>query len=467
LPKTPDSDTSTSKEVEITLTDELANCLINPPEDHGFDKLQNDIETSNTITQNLNIDVEADNGLQFFENTGAYKDIEVKDIGNLEDVCEDHRNQKPNDRINDPDREISTICPQVEKSPSSDQLQPDSEDIKENNVSEIKAKHIMHQNMVKEKRPIKRVNQNKKDLTKKSSSAEEPKETPIKSYSAAMKTNVPKSTKPINKEVAVIINNPGNSKPRKRHTVAKGQIPEVKIQEAKEENLRESVSDWKMPSKKGKKKHANTKIVALEIEKQQEIQRIENQDFERSSPSPLPDLVICNDSLLESKGEKSPDNPTAEESKEELKDERKSPIDQNDKENTPPSSDSKSNNNKRKKKKATTKNIADDSTEEKRIIICDNQIDIQQSAMKCFPFDLMQSTNKELLSGVPDVLVVSELGQGINRGFMGLGRLYQGKYIPPEREDISRDGVPKEEKCGDDAIHAENTELKQKDIDLD
>ena len=38
-------------------------------------------------------------------------------------------------------------------------------------------------------------------------------------------------------------------------------------------------------------------------------------------------------------------------------------------------------------------------------------------------------------SGYGDFLVVNELGSGISRGCMNYGRLYQGKYIPPERTD--------------------------------
>ena len=35
-----------------------------------------------------------------------------------------------------------------------------------------------------------------------------------------------------------------------------------------------------------------------------------------------------------------------------------------------------------------------------------------------------------------EMLYVSELGAGISRGCMGFGRLYQGKYVPPDRSDI-------------------------------
>jgi hypothetical protein len=38
-------------------------------------------------------------------------------------------------------------------------------------------------------------------------------------------------------------------------------------------------------------------------------------------------------------------------------------------------------------------------------------------------------------SGYCDVLLVEKLGSGIFRGSMNLGRLHQGKYVPPERSD--------------------------------
>ena len=38
-------------------------------------------------------------------------------------------------------------------------------------------------------------------------------------------------------------------------------------------------------------------------------------------------------------------------------------------------------------------------------------------------------------SAYGDFLVITELGSGISKGCMNYGRLYQGKYIPPERTD--------------------------------
>ena len=62
-------------------------------------------------------------------------------------------------------------------------------------------------------------------------------------------------------------------------------------------------------------------------------------------------------------------------------------------------------------------------------------------------------------SGYGDFLVVNELGSGISRGCMNYGRLYQGKYIPPERTDAL---IP-ECKDNDSAREEESVEVIVKD----
>jgi len=49
-------------------------------------------------------------------------------------------------------------------------------------------------------------------------------------------------------------------------------------------------------------------------------------------------------------------------------------------------------------------------------------------------------------AGYCDVVYVSELGSGIHRGAMGFGRLYQGKYVPPDRCDVVGNITEDEEK---------------------
>merc|ERR1719237_1757873 len=79
-------------------------------------------------------------------------------------------------------------------------------------------------------------------------------------------------------------------------------------------------------------------------------------------------------------------------------------------------------------------------------------------------------------SSFADFLIVSELGCGIQRGCMGLGRLYQGKYVPPERTDgllPEEKRVLEEEKEGEASKQEEEEEETETsatpaaDIDLD
>ena len=69
-----------------------------------------------------------------------------------------------------------------------------------------------------------------------------------------------------------------------------------------------------------------------------------------------------------------------------------------------------------------------------------------------------------------DILVVSELGSGISRGCMNYGRLYQGKYIPPDRTDgLLSQCEDKENTEGENCIEKESQDVKDSaaDIDLD
>merc|ERR1711892_1518818 len=72
-----------------------------------------------------------------------------------------------------------------------------------------------------------------------------------------------------------------------------------------------------------------------------------------------------------------------------------------------------------------------------RIVICDDQIEIENSRAMRRASELVNSYLIDTVkpSGYFDFLVVNELGSGISRGCMNFGRLYQGKYIPPERTD--------------------------------
>jgi len=75
----------------------------------------------------------------------------------------------------------------------------------------------------------------------------------------------------------------------------------------------------------------------------------------------------------------------------------------------------------RKKKKKFGSEDPEESNGGHRVVICDEQISLQ--------------SHEGITSSYSDFLLVSELGSGISRGCMNLGRLYQGKYVAPERTD--------------------------------
>merc|ERR1719193_1871727 len=97
------------------------------------------------------------------------------------------------------------------------------------------------------------------------------------------------------------------------------------------------------------------------------------------------------------------------------------------------------------------------------------------------PSDLLMAPQMDKVKSgsFADFLIVSELGCGIQRGCMGLGRLYQGKYVPPERTDgllPEEKRVLEEEKEGETSKQEEEEKEKEEvetsatpaaDIDLD
>ena len=75
-------------------------------------------------------------------------------------------------------------------------------------------------------------------------------------------------------------------------------------------------------------------------------------------------------------------------------------------------------------------------------------------------------------SGYCDFLLVNELGSGISRGCMNFGRLYQGKYVPPERTDgllpeCEEEECMEEEAGVEDVIGEDSCITATEDIDLD
>jgi len=118
----------------------------------------------------------------------------------------------------------------------------------------------------------------------------------------------------------------------------------------------------------------------------------------------------------------------------------------------------------RKRNKEGDKKQSSEDPEESaghRIVICDEQIEIDNLRSIKRTSEVL---NPSLLgnvksSGFGDFLVVSELGLGISRGCMNFGRLYQGKYIPPERTD----GLLAE--CEEQENNPENENIEEENIE--
>merc|ERR1712012_846435 len=109
-----------------------------------------------------------------------------------------------------------------------------------------------------------------------------------------------------------------------------------------------------------------------------------------------------------------------------------------------------------------------------RVVICDDQVEIQFMRSGQRPADLLLAPPMDKVKAgsgnFADFLIVSELGCGIQRGCMGLGRLYQGKYVPPERTDgllPEEKRILKEDKEEEEKEEVETSAPPAADIDLD
>eukprot|EP00092_Neocalanus_flemingeri_P054488 GFUD01064168.1.p1 GENE.GFUD01064168.1~~GFUD01064168.1.p1 ORF type:complete len:463 (+),score=172.68 GFUD01064168.1:176-1390(+) len=128
----------------------------------------------------------------------------------------------------------------------------------------------------------------------------------------------------------------------------------------------------------------------------------------------------------------------------------------------------------RRRKKKYGSEEPEESNGGHRVVICDEQISIQYSRAIRRASEVLSPSllAKVKTSGYCDFLVVSDLGLGISRGCMSLGRLYQGKYVPPERidgllpEQEEKEGM-EEEASGEQVILEDSCITDSTDIDLD
>merc|ERR1712106_834222 len=113
----------------------------------------------------------------------------------------------------------------------------------------------------------------------------------------------------------------------------------------------------------------------------------------------------------------------------------------------------------RRRRKKHGSEDPEESSAGRRIVICDDQIEVENSRAMRRASEFVNSSLIDIMkpSAYYDFLVVNELGSGISRGCMNFGRLYQGKYIPPERTD----GLLLE---FEEDKHAEIEEMDKEDI---
>merc|ERR1711892_329626 len=87
----------------------------------------------------------------------------------------------------------------------------------------------------------------------------------------------------------------------------------------------------------------------------------------------------------------------------------------------------------RRRRKKHGSEDPEESSAGRRIVICDDQIEIENSRAMRRASEFLNSSLIDTVkpSAYYNFVVVNELGSGISRGCMNFGRLYQGKYIPP------------------------------------
>merc|ERR1711915_803478 len=251
------------------------------------------------------------------------------------------------------------------------------------------------------------------------------------SYSSIIKTNL--SNEPI---MTKIVENKKVTAPTPQVVSSQQQenpIRETKNNQVEEEekweNIPENISKpetWENTSKKRKSKKKNARFAEnVEIVKPQSAADIE------TDIKAVPETKEATPSIEESEQEKEKENMTQDQEEKKAR---------------------------RKKKKADSTEM-EDGNKVRRIIICDEQISLEhmrptRGADMIVPSSLMEAVNNSLM--------VSQLGLGMARGCMDYGRLYQGKYVPPERTDGMKES---EEIEGEEGEEEEYMEQKIEDLE--
>jgi len=299
--------------------------------------------------------------------------------------------------------------------------------VKESTVEQNQIKSRNKPRINKNSKKAKKVNLISNDELPKSDNVVSPLNESKMSYSSVAKSNIVKESKPLlptksqPKIDPVQVTKPLTTNPPLESVQSSAvddsdKWEKVPLSITKDEN-------WEKTSKK--RKNRNKKI---KFEESSTIEEIPQKTKENTPPKEVA-TIFKEESLMDDENEK------CEEAENEKKKQR------------------------RRKKKQSSEDPEENPG--RRIVICDEQIEIDNLRSIKRASEVL---NPLLLGNVKsssygDFLVVSELGLGISRGCMNFGRLYQGKYIPPERTD----GLLAE--CEEENSNPENINIEEESIE--
>jgi len=427
---------------EIQLTDDLANSLINPPTDS--ESLDN-IEMENSLQETIP-------NLEVVEKNEGTCEIDIKPCSVDENLIEDRevslimRNKEANTEqvtveVNESVMKENSpeIKPALKKSESYVNVVRKTDASKtqtDNTVTRNNNEKSQNQEGVPKVAPKNVKNKNSKK-NKKSESISIPQVSSVpevevkQSYSSIIKTNLsnePVKTKKVESKKVTAPAPQAVSSQQPENPIKETKNNRVEDEE-KWENIPENISKpetWENTSKKRKSKKKNARFAEnVEIVKPQSAADID------TSIKAVPETKETTPSIEESEQEKEKENVTQDQEEKKAR---------------------------RKKKKADSTEM-EDGNKVRRIIICDEQISLEhmrptRGADMIVPSSLMEA--------VKDSLMVSQLGLGMARGCMDYGRLYQGKYVPPERTDGMKESGEIE---GEEGEEEENIEQKIEDLE--
>jgi len=438
---------------EIQLTDDLADSLVNPPTDTEVTE-EETVQTPPQLSEVTELETNAEETSETIDTLKAVKN--VKNEVKLDQRSEDREICEITDQISTTKIENSTNfanSDEVLKSNSKNPLESDdnlSKNVQtaDQETNRKAARNEKKSKQKKQKRGLKQVlnsqdGQNKCSITEPEANSEGSScHLFKKSYSSVIKSNL-QSAAPAPAGAERTETNESNCEnippekaeplPPKSKTKSKTALRAEKspiVRSDSWENIPACVvqqeETWEKSSKKRKQRN-KSQVQSQSEEKQEKLEVKEEEVAEMEVNKPLIENKQCR--------QKTPDT---EPSKVEARYTTESPPREDE-------GDSEKKKLKKKKKKHES-GETEEASSVHRVLISDEQLLQQYTREIRRAKDVLCPSLVEKVSaaGYCDVVYVSELGSGIHRGAMGFGRLYQGKYVPPDRSDIVGD-IPEDE----------------------